>query len=235
VLPNHSKTQPSYHELRDANTNAGYNNTYSIPKREQRTPQTQSMHQTHRAYPGQMHGILAQPWEGDVRTRHPTSETLSINSAGRGFDTELSPDQTSERHASLSGQPTPTTSHQASSNTSYSPTGQADPDPTGDVASAARPAGPYFHAPTPSFTGFTPPAHTYATSPDRAMVDPDGFTMPASWDLGPDSGFMPGPEAVLSPMGEAGWSQMLDGMGWDGAGGAGGTAWRPMPMGESRR
>jgi hypothetical protein len=60
------------------------------------------------------------------------------------------------------------------------------------------------------------------------MPEPDQFGMPPTWDLGPDHG-LPGPGTGLSPLGESGWQQMLEGMAWERNPLGGEAGWRGPP------
>ena len=145
------------------------------------------------------------------------------------FDTEMASDHTSDRRASVSNHPTPTTSHQGSSNTSYSPQQIDDSDPTHPSRNQNTGPTTSFFNPSAPFSGFTPPADAGFPHGGRGiMAEPDQFGMQPAWDLGPDP-VLPGPPTGLSPLGESGWRQMLERMTWSGDALGSEATWRPPP------
>ena len=134
------------------------------------------------------------------------------------FDTEMSDHASDERH-STSNEPTPSTSHQASSHTSYSPPHEEDeiPDNHHSLQQSSGSTAPMtaFYSSAP-FPGFNPPPEANFPSPSPGREDHNNFTLPSGWEVG-SSGVALGSTTGFSPLGEGGWTQMLDGMGWDGA------------------
>ena len=195
--------------------------SFSVPTREHHSPQ-----QSNQQYTGQSvqsSGILAsQNWGGRYAT---SSDASSLHKST--FDTEMSSDQAcSDRQASLSNSnhPTPATSHHGSSNTSYSPpsveSGDVDAQRHGSESTA--PSHSYGFQPSAAFSGFTPPPDQFS-EPSRVMAESDQYTLPLNWDMG--SAGVPAPGTGMSPLNEAGWTQMYE-MGWDGSMESGG-GWRP--------
>ncbi|MCJ1248379.1 hypothetical protein MMC30_005596 [Trapelia coarctata] len=232
VLQPHTDSQPSYHELQKG-----------APMTTQ--PQDQQSHGTSLDIPTSHYPIdfnaptlpRTSSQQSFQRFNAPVSQAQDVlPSQGWGetqprgsdgiFDTEMSSEHTSDRRASVSNHPTPTTSHQGSSNTSYSPQQIDDSDPT--HASRNPNPGPTtsFFNPSAPFSGFTPPADAGFTHGGRGiMPEPDQFGMQPSWDLGHDH-VLPGPATGLSPLG---WQQMLEGMTWDRNPLGSEPSWRPPP------
>ena len=85
------------------------------------------------------------------------------------------------------------------------------------------PPNPFSFQPTAPFAGFTPPPSDHFPSAPRGLGESDQFTLPLNWDMG--SAGPAGQGTGMSPLGETGWSQMLE-MGWEGPIEANGE-WRP--------
>lgn len=145
-------------------------------------------------------------------------------------DMDLSPDATtgSDRHHSASDHPTPSTSsNKASSHTSYTP-------PNLDDAATHSTSNSYTNASSapsmsPSTAAYFQNAHTFgqffSPPPDTVGKDSIGssnpFSMQGGWEYpvtqpGGQTGMTPGATTGMSPMGEGQWTQMLEGMVWNG-------------------
>lgn len=177
--------------------------------------------------------ILDQGWAENYSTG-PKIDNSNSPHVNQVNDTDMSSEQTSERQNSLlSDHPTPLNSQQPSSNTSsYSPPTvdgfNLSSQPT--ITANGHPIA--FFDSHNQFPGFTPAPETqFPHSPDDPNTqDSSGFTIPTGWELGDDgavhthSGALTG----FSPLEESGWTQILEGMGWDGNSlGAGGEVpWR---------
>ena len=60
------------------------------------------------------------------------------------------------------------------------------------------------------------------------MSEPEHFGMQPGWELGPEH-VLPGTTTGLSPLNDAGWRQMLEGMQWDGPPIGPESSWRGTP------
>lgn len=192
--------------------------SFSLPNREQLTPQHR--YNRYNGPPTQMQGVILDQGWGEKYPARPEIGTANNSHASQIVDTDMSSEQASDRQSSLlSDHQTPLNSRQPSSNTSYSP-------PTVDDCSHPTittngPSTVSFDS-TDQFTGFTPTSDThFPHSPDNPSgQEPNGFTIPAGWEVGADGALhvQPGASTGLSPLGESGWTQILEGMGWDGNG-----------------
>ena len=197
---------------------------FNIPTREHRSPQQGSQRFNPAAVPSP--GVM--PYQ--IWSNKYGSGTDAPPLHKSAFDTEMVSEPTSsERHGSLSNSnhPTPATSHHGSSNTSYSPSSLDVPDAPDmphqpqqqqqqHMPETTGPSPhPFNFQQTAPFAGFTPPP--------RGLGESDQFTLPLNWDMG--SAGPAGQATGMSPLGEAGWSQMLE-MGWEGAIEVNGE-WRP--------
>ena len=201
---------------------------FDVPTREHRSPRQGSQHSNAVAVPSP--GVM--PYQIWSSKYGPGTDALPLHKST--LDTEMVSEPTgSERHGSLpnSNHPTPTTSHHGSSNTSYSPSSLDVPDAT-DVShqqqqhmpeATGPPPNPFSFQQTAPFAAFTPPPSDQFPSAPRGLAESDQFTLPLNWDMG--SAGPAGQGTGMSPLGEAGWSQMLE-MGWDGTMEANG-GWRP--------
>lgn len=195
---------------------------FSIPSREQRQPRN-FLHNEAAAFPSYPSSRPSQGWAiGQQERSYETANT---------FDMEMS-DLASGGQHSIGLKPS--NSHPASSTTSHSSPSDRDQNSASET-SAFKTAGP---APNMPYLGYrrsttnqlTPPSKSEITTPPvEAPLDQqhdDGsFTIPAGWHL-ESTGDTPNPKAEMTSLGEDGWAQMLEGMGWDGdAMGAEGLAW----------
>lgn len=243
VLPMHSDTQPSYHELRKAPLKSSHINdshvadpgleipgtrfsmsSFSVPTREHRTPQ--QSYRNFNAPPTQMQGILPGQGWGEKYPGRPDGNALNHMINCNAFDTEMSSDHTSDRHQSLSNHPTPTTSHHGSSNTSYSPQNNDDVDPSHhNTESAGQGATTSFFNSSAPFAEFNPAADAgFTQSGGRNTSEANHYAMPSVWEIGQDPDIS---TSGLSPLGDAGWRNMLEGMGWDESTVGVDPSWRP--------
>lgn len=181
----------------------------NLASREQRAPQqhwSQSISE-----PMNLENILPNSrWASNSPSAYPISGAENST-----FDTSMS-DNTSEGPRS-SGQ-TPSTTNHASSNTSYSPPQDEDLDLTLRTASH-HPIPNSNTAATPGFLSWSPAKETAippTTSPNQAQ-DNTPFVVPQGWQLGSETE-LPDGLAGLSPPGDGGWAQMLEGVLWDGSG-----------------
>lgn len=225
--------QPSYHELHEAvaaddgslgipSTEYAMN-TFSVPTREQRNSARdfQQRFDETRAEMPPMH--LNQGWADKFHDR------TTMSPIANQFDRELVSDRTSDGQNSLSSHPTPPTSHHGSSNTSsYSPPNLDDLEHAsssrhgldGSSSGGGGGGGPHHHPPpdaffdaatTAPFAGFLPPPPpppgnhpAYSTGAEGVVVvlsDADQFSLAPNWGLDAEA--------------TAGWSQMLETLGWD--------------------
>ena len=184
--------------------------TFSVPTREHRTPQ-QHIRRSN-APPTQLQGLLSGQGWGEKFPGGPEGEAMNSHNM---FDTEMSPDHTSDWGNSLSNHPTPTNSNNSSSNTSYSPPHIEDTESTHTSTGPSAAATGFLH-PSTSFAGYTPPANAQYHLPIPAGSADSNYVIPPGWEIGP-GGVVPSASTGLSPIGESGWTQMLEGMGWDGS------------------
>ena len=195
--------------LSNTNTTQYGRHNMNLASREQRQPQRLWGQSTNE--PINLDNVLPNSgWTGNSPGVHPNG---SLDNST--FDTCMS-DNTSEGPRST-GQ-TPSTTHHSSSNTSYSPPQDEDLDLTLRTAS---------HHPTPnSNTAATPaflswsPAKENDYPPNTALnpqQDDSAFTIPHGWQLGSPQE-LPDGLTGLSPSGDSGWAQMLEGVLWDGSG-----------------
>ena len=206
---------PSYVIGNNSSSHHYSKSTFSVPTREHRPPQQHARH--FNAPPTQMQGVIPGQGWGE---KFPTGPQQTSNR--QIFDTEMSSDHTSDRQNSVSNLPTPTNSHQSSSNTSYSPHAE-DSESTHPPATTEA----FFEQGT-SFPSFTQSTDPHFPSHSLGRGDTDNYVIPPGWDISPE-GVVPSATTGLSPMGENGWTQMLEGMGWDGSAlGAGEVIW-PLP------
>ena len=198
---------------------------FSIPTRGQRQPRPVVHYQT-AAFSSQHSGSSSQDWvTGQQDKRHD---------AVNAFDTEMS-GVASGGHSSTGA--TPSNSHAASSNTSNSPLSDRDPNPACETqpsktAYSAASSTPYTFFVQPRDNQLTPPSEPeFATLPaepqQRDQQQDDGsFTLLPEWHLESTTSETPNPTAGMTPLGDGGWAQMLEGMGWNGGAlGTEGLAW----------
>jgi hypothetical protein len=214
VFQPHSNSQPSFHELQKCPPPGTHT------PGEQRRTSVLDVPDTNFSMSYNVPSGSPQPTYNPFNVSAPQSHDILPSrtwpESHSTFDTEMSSDPTSNRQGSISNHPTPSTSHQGSSNTSYSPPHIDESDaihatthhPTANLPSS------FFH-PSAPFSGFSPP-------PDAA------FGMQPTWDLGADHG-LPGASTGMSPLGDVGWRQMLEGMSWDGNQLGTDGGWRPTP------
>ena len=230
----HSESQPSHHEFQTSAIKAGQGhptqqpldhhgipgaqysmNTFSVPTREHRSPR-------------QGYGVYGAPAQGVLPSQNSWAEKFSSELAGNGlhhsntFDTEMSSDQISDRNNSVSNHPTPATSLHGSSNTSYSPPQHDEVTPENSTGAAA----PYYTHSAP-FGGYVASSDVgYSHQAGHAIPETEKYPIQAEWEL-PTDEELPYPSTGMSPLGDAGWRQMLEGMSWDGAPLGPDTSWRP--------
>ena len=192
---------------------------FSVPTREHRSP-----HQNNPPFnppSNQTPGIL--PGQGWGESLPGGSNTTILGS--NNFDTEMS-DRTVDRPQSLSNHPTPPGSLNSSSN-SYSPPSleEVDEHNPSRHASHQAPPGSFFHHST-TFPNYPSSSNSRYLPPPNARTDENNFAMSSAWEIG-SSDVLPTTPAGMSPVsGEGAWTQMLDGMGWDGSGiGPGEVPW----------
>lgn len=177
---------------------------FSIPSREQRQPRTYN-YQT-AAFPSQQNSPRSQDW-----ARGP--------GALMTFDTEMS-DLASAEYTSTGL--TPSNSHPTSSSTSqHSPASDTDPTSANETP-PSKPAGSPFSFFVANGTQLNPPSKppltNLPTEPPRGhqQQDSGSLNLPAEWRL-ESTGETPNLAADITPLGEGEWTQMLEGMGWEGA------------------
>ncbi len=216
-----------YHDLqpldREAHRATQYSlQDFSIPNREKRPPHTFLYNGTG-TYPSYLDSRSSQGLD-------TTQQDRPYQTVG-AFDTEMS-DLASGGHQSTgftpsnSQPPSSTTSHSSPSDTNqnnaYETTALKTAGPVGNL--------PFLRFPPQNTNQLTPPSESeITTTPVEAQHDqhPDNgsFTIPARWHL-ENTGGTPSATAGMTPLGEGGWAQMLEGMGWDGGAlGSEGLAW----------
>lgn len=169
-----------------------------LASREQRPPQQPHLFQQ------ASHPPMQGDWASNFSTDHSEDALL------HRFDTDMS---SSDQQTTGSNQPTPNLSHHSSSNTSYSSPHLADDANPNAQLSATTDSNPAFFGAEHSFAGFTPPEdQSQYPLPGPAKIDADF----EAWRAGPPGG-TPSAGTGLSPMGEGEWTQIMEGMGWDGA------------------
>ena len=156
----------------------------------------------------QGHGLLVgQGWN----SKH-TGNLEGDQSRNHNYDIEMS-DQGSDRRQSYSQSHASNFSHRSSPNTSYSPTN--DPDHNVDDSRAAAPSSAVgvdtFYQPSVAYGGYSTPSNTQfsAQLPRREVQNNYG------WDLG-NSGIEQNHTPGIQ-LGDNNWSQLLQGMEWDGS------------------
>ena len=176
---------------------------FSIPSREQRQLRTYD-YQT-AAFPSQQNSPLNQDW-------------ASGPGAVNAFDAEMS-DLASAEYTSTGL--TPSNSHHTSSSISqHSPASDTD-QTSAHETSPSKPAGSPYSFFVANGTQIDQPSEPQPTSlptePPRGQQQQDsgGFTLPAEWRL-ESTGETRNLAAGMTPLGEGEWTQMLEGMGWEG-------------------
>ena len=203
--------------------------TFSLPNREQLIPQHH--YNRYNAPPNQMQGVILDQGWGEKYPAGPDISTSNNSHPSQIIDTDMSSEQASDRHSSLlSDRQTPLNSHQASSNTSsYSP--PTINDGSHPTITASGPSTVFFDS-SNQFTGFTPTSDShFPHNPNNSNgQNSNGFTIPTGWEVEVEGALhaQPGASTGLSPLGESGWTQILEGMGWDGndLGAGGEVPWR---------
>ena len=192
--------------------------SFNVPTRERQYSQSANPYG-----PGHPSGVMMR--QGFSRIH----DGYVMNSA-RPFEMEIASDCASDRQNSLSGHPTPVPSHH-SSNTSYSPTNIEDPEHAGhhDPIVGTRHHTANFYNPPNTFNGF--PAPIDPRFQTNSGPNPGGYGIPHGWDVSPDGIVLPSVTTGMSPMGEPGWSNMLDNLSWDAGQIPGEVPWRPSPSG----
>ena len=198
---------------------------FSMPTREHRSPQ-QSQRRFN-APPTQAQGVLLGNGWGEKFPGGPDGHALEkaydkrwsgnavpSSHAHTQFDTEMSSDQTSDRHTSLSNHQTPPNSLHSSSNTSYSPPDVGDADPSSRPPGMRNHPQATFFDPSGTFTSFSPPSQDhYPHSPGNTSER--DYAIPPGWEVGPDGVLIPSSAADLAQMSDPGWAGMLENIGWD--------------------
>ncbi|KAA6406978.1 MAG: Fungal specific transcription factor [Lasallia pustulata] len=172
----------------------------NLATREQRTPQQRNPFR-------QTSQTQIQQCEWAVEIPHEPSDGPLL----QRFETGMSSDQQTIN----SNQPTPNTSHHSSSNTSYSSPHLADDANPNCNLNGSADSHPAFFGGDSSFAGFTPPEdHSQYSLPGPAKADA-GVGGYEPWRSNPVVG-TPSAGTGLSPLGEGEWTQIMEGMGWDG-------------------
>lgn len=213
VFQRPTETQPSFHELRSRppvlrgspipsssrdDRGSQYSmSSFTMPSRARRS----SLQNSHNATgPIQMQGVvMAQAWP----QHNPNVPENAAIDPYHIFDTEMSSEGTNEP-VGFSGHPTPTTSHHASSHTSYSPRQEDHLDIT--QAANDRPMqpgqAPYYS--TNQFQTYTT-AETYPTQ--RATAASSDYEMSGAWEMAAAA------SSMAPTMGDSAWGA-LDGIAW---------------------
>ncbi|KAL9120152.1 MAG: hypothetical protein Q9187_003294 [Circinaria calcarea] len=238
-LPAHVDVSPPTAQLHENSLGTGVGlstqygmSTFSLPNREQPSPQ----HRYNRfdGAPTQMQGVMLDQGWGENYSTAPNIDNSNSSHVNQAIDTDMSSEQMSERQNSfLSDHQTPLNSQQPSSNTSsYSPPTVDGSDLSSQPTITTNGHPIAFLGSPNQFPSFTPAPKTQfphnPNSPDTQ--DSTGFILPTDWELGDDGAVHTHSGALtdFSPLGESSWTQILEGMGWDGntLGAGGEIPWR---------
>jgi len=179
---------------------ASSDNNFSLPNRQKSSPSIRNAPAL---------GLLGHKQVGDFASRGAVWQISKDSPGSNEMDTSM--DQQSSSH---SGFPTPgTSSHKgSSSHTSFTP---PDLDESNqNCRSSTDNQNATLFSNQPFGEDFSP---TQFFPPTPGKDNESAFVIPPGWELGA-TGMTPGSGQGMMAMGDGAWSQMLEGMGWEGTG-----------------